>query len=79
MPWIRVVGASLGVLVMLTSVYAYPIDGYATTGIRRLELLRLRVEGTLQPTFKGVWLTAANFAPLLLPDTKPGQCPRPHK
>lgn len=50
MPWIRVVGASLGVLVMLTSVYAYPIDGYATTGIRRLELLRLRVEGTLQGT-----------------------------
>src|SRR5499427_7004801 len=33
----------------------------------------------LKPTFKGVWLTAANFAPLLLPDTKPGQYPRPHK
>ena len=32
----------------------------------------------LKPTCKGVWLTAANFAPLLRPDTTPGQYPQPH-
>ena len=33
----------------------------------------------LHPTFKGVWSTEANFAPLPLPDTKPGQYLRRHK
>ena len=32
----------------------------------------------LQPRFKGVWSTGAHFAPLPLPDTRPGQYPRPH-
>gem|GEM_PF-1456039 len=31
-----------------------------------------------QPTFKGVWMAAANFAPLPLPGTRSGQYPRPH-
>jgi hypothetical protein len=31
------------------------------------------------PTFKGVWSTVANFALLLLPDTRCGQYPQPHK
>ena len=33
----------------------------------------------MEPTFKGVWLTGAHFASLPLPDTRPGQYPRPHK
>ena len=33
----------------------------------------------LNPTFKGVWSTEANFAPLPLPDTRCGQYPQPHK
>src|SRR5215510_6714547 len=37
------------------------------------------VHSPLQPTFKGVWSTVANFAPLLLPDTRCGQYPQPHK
>ena len=45
--WRRLWCTSLGVLAMLSSVDAYPVDGYATTGIRRLELLRLRVEDKL--------------------------------
>ena len=34
---------------------------------------------TLHPTFKEVWSTVANFAPLPLPDTRHGQYLRPHK
>ena len=35
--------------------------------------------GGFNPTFKGVWPTAADFAPLPLPDTRHSQYPRPHK
>jgi hypothetical protein len=31
------------------------------------------------PTFKGVWSTAVNFAPLPSPDTKPGRYPQHHR
>jgi RNA-directed DNA polymerase len=31
------------------------------------------------PTFKGVWYGAMNFALLPLLDTRPDQCPRPHR
>ena len=31
------------------------------------------------PRFKGVWYAAVNFAPLLPLDTRPDQCPRPHR
>jgi putative transposase len=34
---------------------------------------------TIYPTFKGVWSTVANFAPLPRPDTRYGQYPQPHK
>jgi hypothetical protein len=33
----------------------------------------------LEPTFKGVWSTAVNFAPLPSPDTKPGRYPQHHR
>jgi hypothetical protein len=33
----------------------------------------------LEPRFKGVWYAAVNFAPLLLPDTMPDQCPQPYR
>ena len=33
----------------------------------------------LKPMFKGVWYVVMNFDPLALPDTSPGQYPRPHK
>ena len=33
----------------------------------------------LNPTFKGVWYAAANFAPLPRLDTRLDQCPRPHR
>jgi hypothetical protein len=36
-------------------------------------------EHALDPTFKGVWSTVANFAPLPLSDTRCGQYPQPHK
>src|SRR5262252_5221572 len=32
-----------------------------------------------QPTFKGEWYAAVNFALLLLLDTRLEQCPRPHR
>ena len=32
-----------------------------------------------KPTFKGVWSTAVNFAPLPSPDTKPGRYPQHHR
>ena len=34
-----------------------------------------RRDGVFFPTFKGVWSTVANFAPLPLPDTRHGQYP----
>jgi CRISPR-associated protein Csd2 len=33
----------------------------------------------LDPTFKGVWHAAVNFAPLPLLDTRPDQCPQLHR
>jgi hypothetical protein len=33
----------------------------------------------VHPTFKGVWSTVVNFAPLSLPDTSHNQSPGPHK
>src|SRR5262245_12543313 len=33
----------------------------------------------LKPTFKGVWYAAVNFALWPLHDTRPDQCPRPHR
>jgi hypothetical protein len=36
-------------------------------------------DNPLEPTFKGVWSTVANFAPLPLSDTRCGQYPQPHK
>ena len=35
---------------MISDTYCYPIDGYDTTGIRRLEVLRLRVEKKMSGT-----------------------------
>jgi 2,3-dimethylmalate lyase len=35
--------------------------------------------GALNPTFKGVWYAAVNFALLPLLDTRPGQYPPPHR
>jgi transposase len=32
-----------------------------------------------QPTFKGVWYAAVNFAPLPPLDTRLDQCPQPHR
>jgi insertion element IS1 protein InsB len=34
--------------------------------------------GAIKPTFKEVWLTGADFAPLPLPDTRHAQSPRPY-
>src|SRR6266487_1237421 len=36
-------------------------------------------DAALQPTFKGVWYAAVNFAPLVPLDTIPDQCRRPHR
>ncbi len=33
----------------------------------------------VEPTFKGVWYAAVNFAPLPLRDTRLDQCPRPRR
>jgi ABC-type dipeptide/oligopeptide/nickel transport system ATPase component len=41
------------------------------------EIVRGRI--LFEPTFKGVWSTAVNFAPLPSPDTKPGRYPQHHR
>src|SRR5262249_32629226 len=55
---------------------------------RRIASIRIRIEHAIggvkrdrivKPTFKGVWTTAVNFAPLPPPDTRPGQYPRHHR
>ena len=59
----------------LDFVFAQRVD---PTADRCDMLAKVEIEA-LDPTFKGVWSTVANFAPLLLPDTRCGQCPQPHK
>jgi len=46
----NLVCVSLFLLIIVNIVYSYPVDGYATTGIRRLEILRLRLEKKLSGT-----------------------------
>ncbi len=42
--------AASAILLVGTAAEAYPLDGFPTSGIRRLELVRLRVEGALPGT-----------------------------
>jgi len=43
----NLVCVGLLLLVIVNIAYTYPVDGYSTTGIRRLELIRLRLEKKL--------------------------------
>jgi hypothetical protein len=79
-PSLRPSGACLclGSRVLYTPLNA--VEGDPTPGRRlcRCTLANL-LSSSLNPRFKGVWYAAVNFAPLLPLDTRPDQCPRPHR
>jgi Homeodomain-like domain-containing protein len=55
-------------------------DGMTITDIAAtVGLSRRHTYKWIQPTFKGVWYAAVNFALLPLRDTRPDQCLRPRR